>query len=69
MKKHKPVPPTSFYYGKRADLFLSEALRALSEGQKEKHAELVMRAEQYRDLAGQMPLEVGDTHGETIHRT
>ena len=63
MKKHKPVPPNSFYYGKRADLFLSEALRALSEGQKEKHAELMLRAEQYRDLAGQMPLEVGDTRG------
>jgi hypothetical protein len=66
MKKHKPVPPTSFYYGKRADLFLSEALRALSEGNKEKHAELVTRAQQYRDLAGQMELEVGDTREQRI---
>jgi hypothetical protein len=66
MKKHKPVPPTPFYLGKRADLFLSEALRALSEGNKEKHAELILRAQQYRDLAGQMPLELGDTHEQRV---
>lgn len=61
-KKHKPVPPTPFYYGKRAELFLHDAEIALAQGDTTKHAQLLLRATEYEELAGQLPREEG-THG------
>jgi hypothetical protein len=59
--------PTPYYYGVRAELFLHDAERALSEGKKEEHATLMLRATQYQQLAGQLPLEEG-LHDQTLHR-
>ena len=59
--------PTPYYYGVRAELFLHDAEKALREGQKEKHAHLMLRATQYQQLAGQLPLEEG-LHDQTLHR-
>jgi hypothetical protein len=56
-KKHKPVPPTPYYYGKRAELFLHDAQTALLQGDTTKHAQLMLRATEYYELAGQLPLE------------
>jgi hypothetical protein len=58
-KKHKPVPPTPFYYGKRAELFLHDAQEALSQGDTTKYARLMLRATEYEQLAGQLPREEG----------
>jgi hypothetical protein len=58
-KKHKPVPPTPFYYGKRAELFLHDAQEALLQGDTTKHARLMLRATEYEQLAGQLPREEG----------
>ena len=52
----KVVPPTPFYLGKRAELFLHDAERALLQGDTTKHAQLMLRAAEYRGLAGQLPL-------------
>jgi hypothetical protein len=59
--------PTPYYYGVRAELFLHDAEQALREGQKEKHAQLMLRATQYQKLAGQLPLEEGH-YDQTLHR-
>jgi hypothetical protein len=59
-KRHKPVPPTPFYYGKRAELFLHDAEVALLQGDTSKHAQLMLRATEYQQLAGQLPLEKED---------
>lgn len=59
-KKHKPVPPTPYYLGKRAELFLHDAEQALLQGDTTKHAQLVLRATHYQELAGQLPLEKVD---------
>ncbi len=56
-KKRKPVPPTPYYLGLRAELFLHDAEQALKEGNKEKHASLVLRATEYQRMAGQLPME------------
>lgn len=56
-KRYKPVPPTPYYYGKRAEMFLHDAEVALAEGNTEQHARLMVRATHYRDLAGELPLE------------
>jgi hypothetical protein len=56
IKVHKPVPPTPYYYGKRAELFLFDAEQALKLGEREKHAQLMARATHYQQLAGQLPL-------------
>ena len=61
-KKHKPVPPTPYYYGKRAELFLHDAQQALAQGDTTKHARLMLRATEYEELAGQLPREEG-MHG------
>jgi hypothetical protein len=58
-KNHKPVPPTPFYYGKRAELFLHDAENALLQGDTTKHAQLMLRATEYEQLAGQLPREEG----------
>jgi len=57
MKNHKPVPPTPYYYGKRVELFLQDAQIALSQGDTNNHARLILRATEYQELAGQLPLE------------
>jgi hypothetical protein len=49
--------PTPYYYGLRAELFLHDAEQALKEGKKEKHSKLILRAAEYRRLAGMLPLE------------
>lgn len=51
------VPPTPYYYGKRAELFLFDAEQALEQGEHERHAQLIARATHYQGLAGQLPLE------------
>ena len=56
-KKRKPVPPTPYYLGVRAELFLHDAEQALKEGNKERHAQLVLRATEYQRMAGQLPME------------
>jgi len=58
-KKHKPVPPTPYYLGKRAELFLHDAEIALAQGDTTKHARLMLRATEYEQLAGQLPREEG----------
>lgn len=58
-KKHKPVPPTPYYYGKRAELFLHDAQMALLRGDNVRHAQLMLRATEYEELAGQLPREEG----------
>jgi hypothetical protein len=59
--------PTPYYYGVRAELFLHDAERALSEGKKEEHAKLILRAMEFQQLAGQLPLEEGH-YDQTLHR-
>jgi hypothetical protein len=56
-KKRKPVPPTPYYLGVRAELFLHDAEQALREGKKERHAQLMLRATEYQRMAGQLPME------------
>jgi hypothetical protein len=63
------VSPTPYYYGLRAELFLHDAEVALAQGEKEKHAQLVLRATQYQQLAGQLPLEEGRNDHNEIHTT
>lgn len=50
--------PTSFYLGKRADLFAQEALRAKEQGNFEKFIELRERSRKYRERAGQLEVEL-----------
>ena len=57
MSEKKSVPPTPYYLGVRAELFLHDAEQALREGKKERHAELVLRATEYQRMAGQLPME------------
>lgn len=57
--RHIPVPPTPYYYGVRAELFLHDAEQALKQGDTTKHAQLMVRATHYAELAGQLPLEEG----------
>jgi hypothetical protein len=57
--KHIPVPPTPYYYGVRAELFLFDAQEALKEGDTTEHARLMLKAVEYQTLAGQLPLEEG----------
>lgn len=53
--RHKPVPPTPFYYGVRAELFLHDAEQALLQGDRTKHDKMMLKAIEYRELAGQFP--------------
>lgn len=50
--------PTSFYLGKRADLFASEALRAKEKGNFEHFVKLRELSRKYRERAGQMEVEL-----------
>jgi hypothetical protein len=63
-KVHIPVPPTPYYYGVRAELFLHDAEQALREGRSQDHARLMVRATHYQGLAGQLPLTVYDNRTE-----
>lgn len=56
-KERKPVQPTPYYLGLRAELFLHDAEQALRDGKKEQHAALVLRATEYQRMAGQLPME------------
>lgn len=53
-------PPTPYYYGVRAELFLHDAEQALMKGNKERHAELILKAVEYQELAVQLPLIQGE---------
>ena len=53
------VPPTPYYYGLRAELFLYDAEQALLRGDTTKHATMMLKAVEYQTLAGQLPLEEG----------
>jgi hypothetical protein len=55
--RHKPVPPTPYYYGVRAELFLHDAEQALLQGDTTEHARLIGRATHYANLAQQLPME------------
>lgn len=67
-KKWKPVPPTPYYLSKRADMFSANADRALAEGKVSEYNALMLRAAEYRTLAGQLPLEK-DTNDNDIQAT
>jgi hypothetical protein len=58
--KWKPVPPTPYYLSKRAEMFSASASKALAEGRVTDHSALVLKAIEYRNLAGQLPLEKDD---------
>jgi len=51
--------PTSYYYAMRSEMFLRDAQKALAQGEKERHINLITRATHYQYLAGQLPLEEG----------
>jgi hypothetical protein len=55
--RHTPVPPTPYYYGVRAELFLHDAQQALIQGDTTEHARLIERATHYAELAQQLPME------------
>jgi len=55
----KVVPPTPYYYGMRAELFLHDAQQALLQGDTSKHAKMMLKAVEYQTLAEQLPLEKG----------
>lgn len=55
----KPVPPTPYYYGKRADLFLRQAMQWLAQGNEANYNKYLLKAIEYRELSGQFPIEKG----------
>lgn len=54
---HKPVPPTPYYLSMRSAWFMRYAEEALARGNKEEYQRLMLRAIEYRDKAGQLPME------------
>ena len=56
-KPWKPVPPTPFSFSKRAEMYSASASKALAEGRIIDSSALVLKAIEYRTLAGQLPLE------------
>lgn len=56
-KKWKAVPPTPYYFSKRADMFSVSADKALAEGKVSEYNALMLKSIEYRTLAGQLPLE------------
>ena len=58
-KPRKVAPPTPYYYGMRAELFLHDAQQALLQGDTSKHAQMMLKAVEYQTLAEQLPLEKG----------
>lgn len=59
---HKPCAPTSFYLGKRAEMFRREARKADELGEKSRRDEMLKRAREYAILAGQLELDTEGTH-------
>jgi hypothetical protein len=55
--KWKPVPPTPYYYSKRAEMISAMAEKAMAEGRISDYTALILKAIEYRALAGQLPLE------------
>jgi hypothetical protein len=51
------VPPTPYYYSKRAEMFSASASKAFAEGRITDYTALILKAIEYRTLAGQLPLE------------
>ena len=69
-KPWKPVPPTPFYFSKRAEMYSASASKALAEGRIIDSSALILKAIEYRTLAGQLPLERetndNDIQGERV---
>ena len=63
-KPWKPVPPTPFYFSKRADMYSVNADKALAEGRLTDYSALMLKAVEYRTLAGQLPLEKVDNDND-----
>jgi hypothetical protein len=59
-KPWKAVPPTPFYFSKRAEMYSASADKALAEGRITDYSALMLKAVEYRTLAGQLPLEKVD---------
>jgi hypothetical protein len=59
-KPWKAVPPTPFYLSKRAEMYSASADKALAEGRLTDYSALMLKAVEYRTLAGQLPLEKVD---------
>lgn len=59
-KIHKAVPPTPFYFSRRAEMFSASAQIALAEGRVSDYRALMLKAIEYRNLAGELPLEKED---------
>ena len=65
-KAWKAVPPTPFYLSRRAELFSATAQIALAEGRISDYRALMLKAIEYRNLAGQLPLEKDDNDSISI---
>lgn len=66
-KPWKPCPPTPYYFSKRAEMFSASADKALAEGRIIDSSALMLKAIEYRTLAGQLPLEK-EINDNTIQR-
>lgn len=51
------MPPTPYYLSKRAEMFSASAEQALAEGRLTDYSALMLKAIEYRTLAGELPLE------------
>ena len=65
-KNWKPVPPTPFYLSRRAELFSATAQIALADGRISDYRALMLKAIEYRNLAGELPLEKDDNDSISI---
>jgi hypothetical protein len=64
-KPWKPVPPTPYYFSKRAEMYSASARKALAEGKVSEYNALMLKSIEYRTLAGQLPLEK-EIHDDNI---
>ena len=67
-KPWRAVPPTPFYFSKRAEMYSAGAQKALAEGRITDYSALMLKAVEYRTLAGQLPLEKVDNDTIEIQR-
>jgi hypothetical protein len=65
-KVWKAVPPTPFYLSRRAELFSATAQIALADGRISDYRALMLKAIEYRNLAGELPLEKDDNDSISI---
>ena len=65
-KPWKPVPPTPYYFSKRAEMYSASAEKALAEGRLTDYSALILKSIEYRTLAGQLPLEK-ESHENAVH--